>query len=68
MHRDGSSMMFPLGLGGGGVRVVQHQTPLPNAPVGIDLTPTPIPAAKLRIFHKLRIFPAKMALFIGNHF
>ena len=32
MHRDGSSVMFPLGSRGGWVRVLQHQTPSPKWP------------------------------------
>ena len=50
MHRDGSSVMFPLGsrdVSG----LATSDPPRSNDPVGIDLTPTPIPAAKLRIFH-----------------
>ena len=53
MYRDGSSVMFPLGSRG--VRVLQHQTPWSNDPDGIDLTPTPFPEAKLRIFHTRQI-------------
>ena len=49
MHRDESSVMFPLGSVG--VGSCNIRPPRPNKPVGIDLTPTPIPAAKLRIFH-----------------
>ena len=41
--------------------------PRPNDPVGIDLTPTPIPAANLRIFHT-RQMTAEMALFMGITF
>ena len=41
--------------------------PSPNDPVGIDLTPTPIPAAKLRIFHT-RQMTADMALYMGITF
>ena len=50
MYRDGSSVMFPLrsqrvsGL-------ATSDSHRPNDPVGIDLIPTPIPTAKLRIFH-----------------
>ena len=50
MHRDGSSVMFPLGSRrGGGFGSCNIRPSHPNDPVGIDLTPTPIPAAKLRI-------------------
>ena len=42
-----SNVSFGFTEGG----VLQHQTPSPNDPVGIDLTPTPILAAKLHIFH-----------------
>ena len=48
MNRDGSSVMFPLGSRGG-VGSCNIRPPRPNDHVGIDLTPTPIPAAKLRI-------------------
>ena len=41
--------------------------PLPNDPVAIDLTPTPNPAAKLRIFHTRQMI-AEMALFMGITF
>ena len=51
MHRDGSSVMFPLGLRGGGFGSCNIEPPRPNDLAGIDLTPTPIPAAKLRMFH-----------------
>ena len=50
MHRNGSSVMFPLGSQG---VVLQHQTPpRPNDPVGIDLTLTLIPAANPAHQHK----------------
>ena len=49
MHRDGISMMFPLGSPGGGLGSCNIRPPRPNDPVGIDLTLTPIPAANLRI-------------------
>ena len=35
--------------GAGGFGSCNIRLPRPNDPVGIDLTPTPIPAAKLRI-------------------
>ena len=41
--------------------------PRPNDPVGIDLMPTPIPAANLRIFHT-RQMTVEMALFMGITF
>ena len=48
MHRDGSSVMFPLSSWGGAG--LETSVPLTqNDPVGIDLTPTPIPAAPLCI-------------------
>ena len=47
MHRDGSSVMFPLGSGGFGSCIIRP--PHPNDPVSMDLTPTPIPVANLRI-------------------
>ena len=59
MHRDGSSVMFPLGswevLG-----LATSDPPRPNDPVGIDLTPTPIPAANLHI--QTRQMTTEMAL------
>ena len=66
MRRDGSSVMFPLGSQGsfGSCNI---RPPRPNNPVGIDLTLTPIPAAKLRIFHT-RQMTAEMALFMGITF
>ena len=48
MLRDGSSVMFPLGSWGF-LGLSTSDPPHPNDPVGIDLTPTPIPAANLRI-------------------
>ena len=63
MHRDGSSVMYPLDSRGAG-RVFKHQILSPNDPVGIDLSPTPILAAKLRIFHTKQM-TAGMALFMG---
>ena len=48
MHRDGSSVMFPLGVIGG-FGSCNIRPPHPNDPVGIDLTPTLIPAANLCI-------------------
>ena len=49
MHRDESSVMFSLDSRGGGFRSCNIRPPCPNDPVGIDLTPTPILAANLRI-------------------
>ena len=66
MHRDGSSVMFPLGSRGG-VGSCNIRPPHPNDPVGIDLTPTPIPAPKLRIF-RTRQMTAEMVLFMGIPF
>ena len=48
MHRDGSSVMFPLGSRGV-LGLATSDIPPPNDPVGIDLTPTPIPAANLSV-------------------
>ena len=66
MHRDGSSMMFPLGSQGGGSGLATSDLH-PNDPIGIDLTPTPAPAAKQRIFHTKRM-TAEMALSMGITF
>ena len=43
-----------------GFRVLQHQTPSSNDPVGIDLTLTPIPAVKLCIFHTRQMTAVKL--------
>ena len=50
MRWDGLSVMFPLSSRGISCLATSDPT-CPNDPVGIDLTPTPIPAAKQRIFH-----------------
>ena len=48
MHQDGSSVMFPLGSWG--VLGLATSDPLTQTTkFGIDLTPTPIPAANLHI-------------------
>ena len=47
-----------------GERSCNIWSPRPNDPVGIDLTPTPIPAAKLRSFHT-RQMTAELALSLG---
>ena len=44
MHRDGSSVIFPLGSWGVS-DLATSEPPHPNDIVGIDLTPIPIPAA-----------------------
>ena len=51
----------------GGFRSCNIRPHHPNDSVGIDLTPTPIPAAKLRIFHTKQM-TAEMALFMGTTF
>ena len=48
IHRDGSLVMFPLGSRGVSGLATSYPTH-PNDPVGIDLTPTAIPADNLRI-------------------
>ena len=67
MRRGGSSVTFPLGSRGRGFRSCNIRPPHSNDPVGIDLTSTPIPAAKLCIFHT-RQMTAEMALFMGITF
>ena len=50
MHQDGSLGMFPFGsLDVWGLATSKPSCP--NYAFGIDLTPTPISVAKLRIFH-----------------
>ena len=55
-------MMFPLGSQWG-FRSCIIRPPRPNDPVGIDLMPTPILAAKLRIFYTKQM-TAEMALVV----
>ena len=66
LNRDGSSVMFPLGSPSG-FGSCNIRTPSPNDPFGIDLTPTSIPAAKLRVFHT-RKMTAEIVLFMGITF
>ena len=63
MHRDGSSEMFPLGSWGVS-GLATSDPPHPNDPVGIDLTPTPIPAANLRIHTRRKKMTTEKALYI----
>ena len=51
----------------GSFRSCNIRPPCPNVPVGIDLTPTPIPAATPHIFHT-RQMTAEMVLFMGITF
>ena len=53
-----------FGFTGWGFGSCNIRPPRPNDPVGIDLMPTPILAAKLRIFHTKQM-TAEMALFMG---
>ena len=64
MHRDGSSVMFPLGSWGVSGLATSDPTTYPNDPVGIDLTPTTIPAANLRIDTRKKKMTTEMALYI----
>ena len=66
MHRDGSSVMFPLGSREWGFGSCNIRPPRPNDPVGIDLTPIPIPAANLRIH--TRQMATEIALSMGITF
>ena len=61
MHQDGSSVMFPLGSPVGGGSSLTTSDPL------IDLMPTPIPTAKLQIFHT-RQMTAEMVLLLQQKF
>ena len=65
MHRDGSSVMFPLGSCGVS-GLATSDPPCPNDPVGIDLTPTPIPAAKLHIHTRQMTTEMALSLLILN--
>ena len=54
-----------IGMGSwGGFGSCNIRPPHPNDPVGIDLTPTPIPAANLRIHKKRKKMTTEMALYI----
>ena len=48
----------------GGFGSCNIRPPHPNDPVGIDLTPTPIPAANLRIHTRKKKMTTEMALYI----
>ena len=63
MHRDESSVMFPFGFMGG-FGSCNSRSPNPNDPVGIDLTPTPIPAANLRIHSRRKKMTTEKVLYI----
>ena len=64
MLRDGSSVMFPLGSWGCGFGSFNIRPPHPNDPVGNDLTPTPIPAANLRIHTRRKKMTTEKTLYI----
>ena len=63
MHCDGSSVMYPLCFTGG-FGSCNIRTTSQNHAAGIDLTPTPISAAKLRIFPTKQM-NAEMSLCMG---
>ena len=60
MHQDGSSVMFPLSC--------NIRPPRPNDPVGIDFTPTSIPAAKLYLSHTKKGHVRKLNKFFNTFF
>ena len=62
MYRDGSSVIFFLWVHRGGIGSCDIRPPHPNDSVGIDLTPTPIPAANLHIH--TRQVTTEMALYL----
>ena len=63
IHRDRSSVMFLFGLQGWGFGSSNIRHPRPNDPVAMDLTPTPIPAAKLSVH--TRQMTSELALSMG---
>ena len=53
-----------FGFMGGGFGSCNIRPPHPNDPVGIDLTPSPIPAANLRIHTRRKKMTTEKALYI----